>query len=239
MAELERELRAIAVDWPPQPDLTLAVRGRIAERPRAQRRRALALALALLAVAVAAAFAVPSARTAILRWLGLDHVRVVHVAELPPTHRLDAASLGSRTNAVQATRLAGFELVTPSEQPDSVWVADLRGGRRVTLVYGSVVRPRLLLTEFRGVGVTKFVEKLVTGGTKVERVRVDGNPGLWLSGAPHAVYFASPDDPQQIWIDDALLAGNTLVWERPDGLTIRLEGDLSKGDALSLARSLR
>jgi hypothetical protein len=87
-------------------------------------------------------------------------------------------------------------------------------------------------------GVTKFVDKLVGGGTTVERVRVGAAPGLWLSGEPHALYFARPGEPDNVDLDLPLLAGNTLVWERPDGVTVRLEGDLSKRDAFAIAKSL-
>jgi hypothetical protein len=241
MSELERRLRELPLDWPPQPDLTLAVRAGIALTPRRRLgRRPLTVAFAALVIAVAAAFAVPSARTAILRWLGLRHVRVVHVAELPPTRPLSGAVLGTRRSLVEATRRAGFELRFPrGDRPDSVYVAQTSSGVRVTLVYGKVTKPRLMLSEFRGFGTTKFVEKLVGGGTEVDRVEVAGSPGLWLSGAPHAVYFAAPGDPDTIYLDEPFLAGNTLVWERPGNLTFRLEGTLSEADALAVAESLR
>jgi hypothetical protein len=243
VAELERELHALArrAEWPPQPELARAVRARIAHEPGHvfPWRKTLVVAFAVLAVAVAAAFAVPPARTAILRWLGLDHVRVVRVESLPPTRKLAAADLGTRTTLEEVERRAHFQPLLPRAQPDSVYVRRTNESTRYTFVYGTVERPRLLLSEFRGVGVTKFVEKLVGTGTRVERVRVDGAPGLWLSGAPHAVYFADPGRFDQIHMDEPLLAGNTLVWERPGALTLRLEGDLTKDDALRLASSLR
>jgi hypothetical protein len=242
VAELERELRAVRVEWPPEPNLGPRVRARVVEAPPRlfPWRRTLVVALAVLAVAVAAAFAVPSARTAILRWLGLTHVKVVRVDRLPPTRRLSAADLGTRTTLADVARRAGFSPLVLRQRPDSVYVGLTGGGgSRVSFVYGEVSKPRLLLGEFRGVGVTKFVQKLAVPGTTVERVRVGGDPGLWIGGAPHAVYFAQPGSFQDIFVDEPLLAGNTLVWERPDGLTLRLEGDLDKDDALALAKSLR
>ena len=74
MPELERDLREVGrlLAFPPEPDLVPAVRARLGEAPRpwpfAARRRVLVLALAALVVAIAAAFAVPPARTAILRF---------------------------------------------------------------------------------------------------------------------------------------------------------------------------
>jgi hypothetical protein len=242
MTELERELLAVGrrLDWPAESDLAPRVRARL-EAPVERAlpwRRTLAIALVLVAVAIGAVFAVPSARTAILRWLGLSHVRVVRVESLPPTRRLAVADLGTKTTIAAAERLLGFEVLQPRERPDAVYVFSQFGNPRVTLVYGSVAKPRLLLSEFRGTGTTKFVRKLVTGGTKVERVRVDKSPGLWFEG-PHAVIYEAPNAPRVAYTAEPLLAGNTLVWERPGGLTLRLEGKLTKGDAERLASSLR
>jgi hypothetical protein len=243
MTELERQLAGLgaAIEWPPEPDLRAHVRARVDEPAEALLpwRRTLVVAFTLLVVAVAAAFAVPPARTAILRWLGLEHVKVVRVDELPPTRRLEATDLGERTTLATARRRAGFvPLRLPGRPPDAVFVQTGVGSARVTLVYGSVEEPRLLLGEFRGVGTTKYVEKLYVGGTNVERVQVGRYPGLWLSGAPHAVYYSDPRFPREVYVDVPLLAGNTLVWER-EALTLRIEGKLDKGDAESLARSLR
>jgi hypothetical protein len=242
MAELERELIAISrrVDWPAEPDLAPRVRARI--EARVERavpwRRTLVIALALLAVAIAAAFAVPSARAAILRWLGLSHVRVVHVETLPPTRRLTKADLGTKTTLAAAERRLGFHMLQPRERPDAVYVIAEYGGARVTLVYGSVAKPRLFLSEFRGVGSTKYIQKLVGQGTRVERVQVRGRPGLWFSG-PHAVLYELPGYLRGVLNSKPLLAGNTLVWEARHGLTLRLEGMLTKEEAERLARSLR
>ena len=242
MAELERELFAIGrrVDWPAEPDLVPRVRARI--EARVERavpwRRTLVIALALLAVAIAAAFAVPSARTAILRWLGLSHVRVTYVETLPPTRRLTRADLGTKTTLAAAEPRLGFHLLQPRERPDAVYVFAAYGGARVTLVYGSVAKPRLLLSGFRGVGATKYIQKLVGQGTRVERVQVRGRPGLWISG-PHAVLYELPGYSRGVLDSPPLLAGNTLVWEAQHGLTLRLEGMLTREEAERLARSLR
>jgi hypothetical protein len=242
MTELERELFSVGrrLDWPHEPNLAPRVRARLAapgER-RLPGRRTLAIALAVLAVAIGAAFAVPSARTAILRWLGLTHVRVVRVETLPPTRRLTEADLGTKTTVAAAERKLGFAILEPRERPDAVYVFTDFGNARVTLVYGSVAKPRLLLSEFRGSGTTKFIQKLVGGGAKVERVRIGEAPGLWFAG-PHAVIYETPGAPHVAYTSEPLLAGNTLVWERPNGVTLRLEGKLNKNQAERLAGSIR
>jgi hypothetical protein len=72
--------------------------------------------------------------------------------------------------------------------------------------------------------------KKLTATSAVEQVEVaPGVSGLWISGAPHAVFFpgASPR-----------LAGNVLVWAR-DGVTYRLEGrGLDQPRALRVAREV-
>jgi hypothetical protein len=240
MAELERELRAVRIEWPEAPELVGRVRPRLVEPTRGFAwRRPLIVALAVLAVAIGLAFAVPPARTAILRWLGLTHVRIVRVEHLPPTRKVSIADLGRPMTLREARRVLPFAPLVLRERPDRIFVFRGLGGTRVTFVYGDVDRPRLTLSEFRGIGVTKFVEKLVGSGTKVEEVEVDSSAGLWLSGKPHAVYYALPGASSLVFQSLPILAGNTLVWERPDGLTLRLEGRLSKDDALRLANSLQ
>ena len=62
----------------------------------------------------------------------------------------------------------------------------------------------------------------------MERVEVDGQPGIWVEGE-HVVSepFGLPR-----------LSGNVLLWEQ-NGLTLRLEGRLTKEQALDIARCVR
>src|SRR5690348_977781 len=152
MAELERELRALRVEWPDEPQLVGRVRSRLAEPEPRFGRRWLVVALAVLVVAIAAAFAVPPARTAILRWFGLSHVHVVRVDQLPQTRKLSTADLGRRVSYAAAVRAGGFEPLLLPKRPDAVFVAREFGATRVTFVYGSVAKPKLTLSEFRGFG---------------------------------------------------------------------------------------
>jgi hypothetical protein len=237
MAELEHRLRGLELDWPPEPDVVPAIRPRLRARPGRNRRRSALVAVAVLVVTIAAVLAVPSARTAILRWLSLGGVRIVRVERLPTTRRLAASDLGLKTTLAGAVRAARFEpLGFARTRPDSIYVQTSGPTTRVTLVYGSVAKPHLLLSEFRGIRATIEVGKLVTGATKIEQVEVGGAQGIFLSGAPHAVYFELPGSPST-YVDEPLAAGNTLIWER-GGITLRLEGRLTKGDALGLASSV-
>ncbi|HJQ73513.1 MAG TPA: hypothetical protein VJ814_01410, partial [Gaiellaceae bacterium] len=94
MAELERDLRETGrlLAWPAEPDLSPRVRARLGEAaPRERffaRRRVLVVALAALVVAVGAAFAVPPARTAILRFFHIGGETIERVDTLPNAPRL-------------------------------------------------------------------------------------------------------------------------------------------------------
>lgn len=222
MPELDVALRELGrqVEFPPTPDLASSIRGRL-ERPRRWLRPA-AIALAILVVAIGAALVVPPARTALLDWLGLRGVSIVRVDELPPTPPIGELDLGRRVTLDEAP---SWTLV-PDDEPDSVFVED----GTVNLLWGTPDDVRLLLTEFRG---DPFIEKLIDGNTEVEPVSVNGRAGAWLE-QPHVVMFRDPsgrfrDNPGR-------LAGKTLLWENGE-LTLRLEGDLSKAEALRIARS--
>jgi hypothetical protein len=69
----------------------------------------------------------------------------------------------------------------------------------------------------------------------VDEVSVNGAFGLWISGARHVVVFRGRTG--RFHELQTRMAGNVLVWTRGN-LTLRLEGDLTKQEALELARSI-
>jgi hypothetical protein len=234
MTELERALLLLGrgLDFPPEPDVVGAVRARL-ERRRRVPRRALVLAFAALVVAIAAAFAVPPARSAILRWLGFHGVRIEFVDELPAVPPRGRLALGTKTTLDEARAAVPFALTTSKllGPPDAVYLY----GRRVWFVYGDERRPRVLVTQFPGRTEGPLVKKMVEPGTSIEFVTVNGAPGYWLSGAPHEVLYQ--DERGRIVPDSVRLAGNTLLWARGQ-VTLRLEGRMTKEQALRIARSL-
>ena len=76
----------------------------------------------------------------------------------------------------------------------------------------------------------------MVGGGLVEEVQVAGQPGYWFSGEPH--FFSYQDRAGEINDESTRLAGNTLVWQA-GAQTLRLEGQLSKQEALRIAESMR
>lgn len=239
MTELERALVELGAElaYPPTPNLVPAVRARIPERPARAWRRPVAIALAVLAVAVGAVLAVPQARTAVLKWLGLEGVTIQRVPRLPNV-RAVGPDLGERVTLVKARKSVPYRVLVPAELPERADVylhSPPPPGGEVSLVFRSREGRVLILSQFRGQAVP-FIQKSVGPGTRIEPVTVVGARGVWLAGRPHTlVYLDSHGTMRQ---DTLRLAGNTLLWER-GGLLLRLEGLLTKEEALRIARSVR
>lgn len=240
MNGLERELTelAAAIEWPEAPDVASRVSERLREPSTSGvRGRALVLVLALAVAATLAAFAVPSARSAILEWLGIGGARISIVDELPPVRTVPGLEiLGDRVTLAVARARAGFPFRDPpagEPRPDQVRVAP---GGRVSYVWLEGKRARLLVTQFPGsVDDPGIVKKLAGSGTRVEEFRIGADLAVWLVGGPHAVLFVAPDG--SVREETGWLAGNTLLVDR-NGVTLRIEGALDREDAVSLARSL-
>jgi hypothetical protein len=212
--DLERELRALPVDWPATPAFRL--------EPHVHRRRwPLAVAIALAAAAVA--FAVPESRGAILRFFDIGTVRIRLVSTLPPAQEKPLTEgLGPAVPPAEVRGRFHQLLVPPLDPMPALHVA---GGGFVSVVFDVHGRPVLLSELPNGV----YVQKLVGASSTVENVRVRGVRGFWLSGGQH-IFFTNRS-PR--------LAGNVLLWAEHDA-TYRLEGPrLRKEDAIALADSLR
>ena len=240
MRELEQELvalgRALAV--PGSHDLTPRVLAAIGTRPAAPARRRLVLALAVLALAaLLATLAIPDARSAFLRFLQIGGARIELVDELPavsPSPPELELTLGQRVSLDEARQRTAFELLELDEEPDAVYL-----GERDTVwfLYGHPDAPRLLVAQTPELEIDEpfILKKLAAAGTSVERVSVRGAPAYFLSGEPHAVVLV--DEYGVTITDSARLARDVLVWDE-DGRTVRLEGDLTRTDAVEIAEAL-
>jgi hypothetical protein len=216
-------------------------------------RRLAVVGLAAVLLAAAVLVASPGTREAVARRLGLRGVGVELGGPPPPSvttrpgERLDLG-LGQRVTLEEARRRVGFPVLVPGaagfRQPAAVYVNEaVPVGGRVDLVYrarpGLSASPftdvGLLVTEFRGQPTPDFIKKVARAGL-VEEVTVDGQPGYWFSGEPH--FFTYLDATGQVRDEQTRLAGNTLIWQRGD-LTLRIEGEITRQEALALARSMR
>jgi hypothetical protein len=234
MSELELALQRLGgeLEYPQTPDLAGRVRQRLAEgrRPLAWR-RPLLIALAALLVAVAAVMAVPQARSEILDFFGIGGVTVRYVDELPKVEKRQAdLALGDGMSLEEARELSDFGIRVPTrkglEDPD-VYRGDFG---QVSFLYGSEEEPRLLITQLLGTGA---LEKLIRTETDVELVTVGRAEGAWLEGGEHILFFPSVGPESQ------RLVGNVLILERQDGVTVRIEADISKAAAIRIFRSMR
>jgi hypothetical protein len=79
----------------------------------------------------------------------------------------------------------------------------------------------------------ELLKKLVSEHTTVEPVQVNGAHGLWIEGPPHTL--TNFDRRRGFQERPILIRGNVLLWVQ-GGLTLRLEGKLTKAQALALAR---
>jgi len=228
----ELELRLIAlrdeIAWPETPTFEPVLDRRPA---RASRMRPLALGFAILLAVLAGVLALsPGARSAFLEIFRLEGATVERVETLPEVE-VQSIDFGERVSREEAERRVGFELVDLGK-PDAVFV---RGDRMASLVYGSVDKPRLVLSELRGSVWEGMVKKVGSSGTRIDQVTVGGRRGLFITGDQHFVMFF--DASGAITDEPTYLAGTVLLWNRGP-LLLRLEGDLTRAEALELARNV-
>jgi hypothetical protein len=93
----------------------------------------------------------------------------------------------------------------------------------------------ILLSEFRASSFD-LLKKSAVATTVVEPASVNGDRGLWLEGSPHTLTYI--DRRGAFRQRPVLIRGNVLLWVHGP-LTLRLEGKLTKAQALEIARSIR
>ena len=224
-------------------------------RPRARRLAVAGLAAALLAATVLVLS--PTTREAVADLLGLRGIKIqlggppTSATSSPATTELGGLGgqlgLGHRTTLGQARASVKFPVRVPTAagfaHPDAVYVdPDQPADGRVDLIYrarpGLPASPYteagLLITQFRVNVDEGFMKKLSQGG-EVQFLSVDGAPGYWLP-QPHGLAYT--DRYGSFQDERSRLAGSTLIWQRGD-VTFRLEGRVSREQALRIAESMR
>lgn len=232
-----------SIDWP-EPTTDLA--GRIAVRigagaPKRRFTRGRRVAAVAVAAAVVALIVVmsPSARRAIADVLGEAGVRISVIVESEPIVGA-GLELGEPVELDDVARHVDFPVRRPRGgdpgAPDSVYLDDVG---QVTLVWTGAERlPAagetgigLLLSQRPAYGMHDFGEKGIGPDTSLRAVTVEGNPALWIEGAPHVFTVVDSDD--RLVEESARLAANALLWES-SGVNHRLEttGDLASALAI-------
>jgi hypothetical protein len=252
MADLEQRLTelAAAIEWPATPQLSV----RIPVRQVSWYRNRWALAAAAVVVAAAALFAYTPSREAIANFVNL-HVLVKVVpagpakpSPLPPGPLGKRLGLGNQTTLASARIQILWHIATPASlgNPDEVYLqpaTDSPAQGEVTLVYSA--RPGIpvsgqtgvsvLVTEARGAVNMNFFGKTLGPGTTLEQLMVAGHQAYWISGQPHVFFFM--DASGAVRNETLRLATNTLIVDY-GGTIVRIEGDLTKSQALQIATSL-
>jgi hypothetical protein len=254
---VERLLAAAAADaaWPATPDLRRAVAARIEAPPAPDMRagvltrigdgtgrggvrirllRPLAVAailvLALAGLAIGLGFDIP----------GLDLRQVERTPAVPS--RLD---LGSPVPLGDVLALDEPRVLLPAAlpPPDSAFELGVDERRIVSLAWRASPGDPVLegtdtfLTLMAVPGTTEepLIMKAAGPGTRLEPIDVDGDPGWWITGAPHEIMIVRPSG--EIGMLRSAVVGDTLVFSR-DGTLYRLESALGMQATLDIARSL-
>jgi hypothetical protein len=240
---LHDELLALGpdVEWPPTPDVAVAVCARIAVEPapvparRSRRARARRVRRVAVVVAIAAVAAIPPARAAVLRLLGIEGVvQIVRVERLPLQGVGQTLDLGDPVALDTARALVPFRVRLPTDlgPPREVRFSQAIAGGAVSVRYGH----DLVLTQFQG-DAMGFIKKVAGPGTRVREVAVDGATGFFLSGAPHETLVADRYG-QAVSGTATLVHADVLLWRRGD-VAYRLESTRGLTATLAVADALR
>jgi hypothetical protein len=255
MPDVEQQLLELGanLEWPATPQLAARVRYRVAQPSQAWYQSRWAIAAIALLIALVALVAYTPTRDVIARWFNL-HANIQRTehpptpSPLPPGPLGERLGLGNSTTLEAARTQVSWTITVPKSlgNPDEVYLQQPPTGPsqgEVTLVYSA--RPGIpvsgqtgvsvLITEARGAVDKNFFGKMLGADTTLQEVTVNGHPGYWIAGKPHAFVFI--DSSGQTRYETMRLATNTLIFDN-GGTVVRIEGDLTKAQALEIARSL-
>jgi hypothetical protein len=187
--------------------------------------------------------AVPRVRAEVLHFLRIGAIQInLDRGQPPPTVALPAlvipgapdARLAGETTLDNARSALDFPIRLPTYprdlgQPDHVYLQDL-GGPLVVLVWVDKTDPSRARLSLHVLG--PGVAAMKGAPQTIARATVHGQPALWTEG-PYMLMYV-PQGYSMSW----LIEGHVLLWEE-DGLTYRLETDLSLEEARRIAESLK
>lgn len=166
----------------------------------------------------------------------------------PSTSAFDArfselfGGLGPPVSPAVATA-TGLPLPTPKALGDPISMHVPDAGTMIEVVAVYATSGELPGSVIPGVGaIVSVVDasadaamfgKFAGPGTSVETLEIDGDPAIWLSGAPHEVVVLVDGQPI---VETLRLATNTLLWQHA-GWLLRIEATVSRDEAVRIARS--
>lgn len=246
---MEAELRELGreLDVPPPASPAAAVRQRLegpaVRRPHPAPRgtgilrrwrpawRAALIVVAVLAVLLAAT---PQGRAVVAHVLRFAGVELQQEPGPAPSPQSGASLPGERRMSLaEARQHVSFPILVPAAlgRPSEVVVSD--GGRVASLIYRRTPYGLVRMDEFAGHLDPVFFQKFIHVGD-VTVVRVNGRKGMWVKG-PHVLMYVTRDGTPAV-ASARLTTGNTLIWGNRQ-VALRLEGNLSKTEALAIAGS--
>jgi len=215
------------IEYPDTPPLAPVLPTPSRRRPWS-RWRVLAVVIAALVVVV---LVFPGTRQAMADLFGIGSVQIDVIDSLPEAAAVREPS-GQNVSLEEAEGLVEYAILTPVRSPDVVYVDLTVPGGMVTLGYGE---SRLYITQIPAEVDGEAVRKLVLPETEVVPVTVGDEPGFWIEGSGHALVII--DREGGIVEDSARLAADTLLFT-DDGLTVRIEGQMSLDQAMAIASQL-
>jgi hypothetical protein len=248
---VEAELRELGreLDVPPAASPAAAVRQRLdgpaVRRPHLAPRRtgilrrwrpAWRAALIVVAVLAALLVATPQGRAVVAHVLRFAGIELQQEPGPAPSPRNSAALPGERRMSLaEARQHVSFPILVSAAlgRPSEVVVSD--GGRVASLIYRRTPYGLVRMDEFAGHLDPVFFQKFIHLGD-VTQVRVNGRKGLWIKGPHELVYVTRDGTPA--FASARLTTGNTLIWGTRQ-VALRLEGNLTKTEALAIAGSAR
>jgi hypothetical protein len=252
--ELLLERTAASLAYPATPQLRGRVLAAVAQVPQApspaitQRRPAFAFATVAAGIAVVAAtiaLAIPTSRTAIAEFFGIEGSKVERLptpppgataTPFPPASDLPATARPATLAEIESA--IGFPpAIVGDDEPESSYLVQYGDAAVAILRYPSFdLWQTQLPTHFnaeKGVSESTVVDEfLLDDATAVD----DGTPARWITGGSHLLTFTDATGED---IDESfrVVDRSTLIW-RTDRAFYRLETTLSKEDAIQIANDL-
>jgi hypothetical protein len=244
--ELLLQRSAASMAYPATPQLGARVLGAIAtpvprrvdrSRPRL-RRPAFAFASVAAAFAAMIALAVPTSRSAIADFFGIDGSEIERLpSPAPGTTATPFPTPQSLPSAARAASLAeiasalGFApALVDGEEPASSYLVDLLDESVAVLRYPEF---DLWQSELS----TVVAQKQLSGTTRLEEFTLEGGvPARWVTGGEYVLVFVDPTG-EEIDASFRVVDRSTLIW-RTDRAFYRLETTLDRDAATAIAESL-
>jgi len=252
MTEIDRRLEVRlrdageAIAYPATPDFVASTRRLINSGPKPAPVfpwRSVAFASVAATLLIALTIGVSSTtRDAVGRWLEIPGIRILDDANEPTAtnHVALRDQLGAAVDLLEAAERAPYPLKVPVNPglPDEAFYSEEGGANVVSMIYlaDEALPPigasdvGLLLTQRPSTPDDVWVGKRLADGGTVHVVRVNGVEALWIEGTHQLITLDDGDDAQRP-------AANVLSWH-VDGITYRIESNLSLEQTLVIASSL-